>query len=457
MKEILASPRCCAKIRPQAARGNMTAPPSKSVSHRMLICAALAEGTSTLSGLSFSEDILATIDTMSALGARFERVGAVLGDGVTPDPHGGETVRVYGCGGRLTAPDQPTLAPLFCRESGSTLRFLVPLCLLSPSARMLQGSTRLFSRPLTVYEHLFSERWGEREVREDDPPRGGTLQLRRGNTLGGGEYQLSGDISSQFITGLLFALPLCEQDSRIVLTSRLESRPYIDLTIDALRSFGVRVDWESESILCIPGKQSYHPYDGRVEGDASNAAFFGALNFFGGEVVLNGLKPDSLQGDRVFDALFREIGAPRGERDSALPRIDLADCPDLAPILFAVAAEHGGAIFTHTDRLRIKECDRIAAMQEELAKFGAVIEAEDGREGSPGATCGGMVRVLPTKLHPPISPLNGPNDHRVVMSLCVLATKYGGEVQGAGAVRKSMPSFFDVLMSLGADVTLEVE
>lgn len=424
------SPDARVCITPTRPAGTLAAPPSKSVSHRMLICAALADGQSVLSGLSFSEDIAATMEVLGALGARFERMAA---DGT------GETIRVTGCGGRIA----PHRMPLLCRESGSTLRFVIPLCLLSPKGCTLRGSARLFSRPLTVYERLFSARWGERCVDEAQPASGGALEILAGDVLGGGNYQLPGDISSQFVSGLLFALPLCEADSRIELVGAIESRSYIDLTLDALRCFGVAAAWEGERVLRIKGRQVYRPFDGRVEGDASNAAFFEALNCFGGEVTVKGIRPDSLQGDRVYGALLSRLM----HRDGTLPIIDLADCPDLAPILFTVAAETGGAIFTHTDRLRLKECDRIAAMQDELAKFGALMQVQDGENG-------GTVRLLPSTLHSPTQPLDGHNDHRVVMSLSVLATKYGGTIHGAGAVRKSLPDFFDLICTLGARVEM---
>ncbi len=430
-------------IRPSVTSGRVTAPPSKSVSHRMLIGAALADGVSEWSGLSFSEDVAATMDVLADMGARFEVLARSEGT------DGGETVRVHGCGGRISSGG----APLFCRESGSTLRFILPLCLLSPQGRTLTGSARLFSRPLGVYERLFAARWGEQTVNEQDPVSGGMLRLTQGTPIEGGKYQLSGGVSSQFVSGLLFALPLCERDSELLMDAPPESRPYIDLTLQALRAYGVQARWQDAQTILVSGGQRYLPRDGRIEGDASNAAFFAALNFVGGAVTVDGLAADSLQGDRVFGALFDRLAAARGDGEE--PRIDLADCPDLAPILFTLAAEHGGALFTHTDRLRLKECDRIAAMQQELAKFGARIEAFDSDSSSTAATCGGMVRVLPTRLHAPTEPLDGHNDHRVVMSLAVLATKYGGVIRGAEAVRKSLPDFFDRLASLGADVSVE--
>jgi 3-phosphoshikimate 1-carboxyvinyltransferase len=401
----------------------------------MLICAALAAGESTLRGVSLSQDVCATIDALSALGAQ-----VIIRD-TSP---AGATVCVRGIGGR----PRPCGEPLCCRESGSTLRFVIPLCLLSEQGYLLRGSARLFRRPLAAYRTLFSSRWGEQVVDESCSAEGGSLEILGGDVLLGGEYQLEGDVSSQFISGLLFALPLCEKDSRIVLNSIPESRPYIDLTLDALRRFGVRAWWDGAQTLCVPGGQAYRPHDGAVEGDASGAAFFGALNAFGGEVLVTGLSPDSLQGDRVYAVHIATLMA-HGQDGGEMPCIDLADCPDLAPILFTVAAEHGGATFTHTERLRTKECDRIAAMQQELAKFGARLTAEDAADSVAAAAVGGIVRVLPSELHAPCEPLDGHNDHRVVMSLAVIATKYGGVIRGSQAVAKSMPDFFDRMRALG--------
>ena len=424
-------------IQPRLLRGSLSIIPSKSQAHRMLICAALAQGESMLRGLAFSEDILATMRVMTALGARFE----IIGD--TDDT--GATVRVYGCGGVIS--DQGH--ELFCNESGSTLRFAIPLCLLTSSASVLRGSARLLSRPLQAYQTLFQTRMGTSAVTDGQS---GIMKIKGGTCLSGGEYQLPGDVSSQFVSGLLFALPLCRgADSTIKLTSLPQSKPYIDMTLDALHRFGVRAMWTSDTELFVPSGQQYCPYDGFVEGDASNAAFFEALNLLGGRVTLVGLNPDSLQGDRVYAELFEQLVKSRTAGED-LPKIDLADCPDLAPILFAMAAETGGAVFTHTDRLRTKECDRIAAMQMELAKFGARIEAIDGYKSTEAAACGGIVRVLPTELHAPTEGLYGHNDHRVVMSLAVLSTKYGATIRGADAVRKSFPDFFVRLVALGADI-----
>ena len=394
-------------IRPGTARGTVAAPPSKSMAHRLLICAALADGESTVRGVDRSEDILATADCLAALGASLSWEG--------------DAVRLRGCDPRQAGP-----AVLRCRESGSTLRFMIPLCLLSGNPMRLEGSETLLSRPLSVYEDLCREQG---------------LALRRENAgllaegcLAPGEYTVPGGISSQFITGLLFALPLLPADSRIQLIPPVESRSYLSLTLQALHDAGVDVSWADENTLFIPGGAAYRPLDTEVEGDYSNAAFFEALNCAGGNVTVTGLRPDSLQGDRVYREFFPRLSAENAE-------LDLADCPDLAPVLFAAAALGRGASFTGTRRLRFKESDRGAAMAQELAKFGVQLISEENRITVPAAP-----------LRAPSEPLDSHNDHRIAMALSLLCTRTGGEIRGAEAVRKSFPDYWDRLRSLGIDV-----
>ena len=403
------------KISPSHLCGSVTAPPSKSISHRALICAALAEGESMISNLAFSQDILATVDALTALGAIIEKTDE-------------STLKVTGFGGK----PQP-LGILGCRESGSTLRFMIPICLLSGDEFKLSGTPKLLSRPLGIYADLFGARFQGSD--------GSSITLSAGKEIEPGEYRVAGNVSSQFITGLLFALPLCSGDSKLVIEGDFESASYVDLTLASLSEFGIKID-RMDNIFLIAGNQKYKPTDTRIEGDASNAAFFEALNLLDGEVAVDGLKPDSLQGDMAFKKHFEAL-----KGGSSAP-IDLSDCPDLAPILFSAAAISGGGVFTHTDRLRLKESDRISAMEEELSKFGGALEVYDGLDG-------GTVRVLPRSLHAPSAPLSSHNDHRIAMSMAVLACKYGGEIVGAEAVRKSLPDFFDLLSSLGARIITE--
>ena len=395
-------------IRPGKAVGTVAAPPSKSMAHRLLICAGLASGTSRITGIDYNEDILATLDCLRALGA----VCTVEND----------TVTVVGADVRNAAPSQT----LHCRESGSTLRFFIPLALLCGRSVTFSGTEKLLSRPLGVYEQLCRER-GYLFAH-----RGSGLQVH--GPLTGGKFLLPGDVSSQFITGLLFALPLTGQESDIVITTPLESRSYIDLTLQALEAFGVKALWLDSQTIHIPGNQQYTARDMAVEGDYSGAAFYGVLNAFGGEVDIRGLLPDSLQGDKVYETCIRQLCTCHA-------RIDLSNCPDLGPALFAVAAAKYGGRFTGTRRLKLKESDRAEAMAKELSAFGTKVTVEEN-----------AVSVEPVAFHAPERVLDGHNDHRIVMSLAVLLTLTGGEIEGAQAVRKSFPDFFQKLKQLGIEV-----
>lgn len=414
------------QINPGTARGRVTAPPSKSMAHRMMICAGLAAGTSVLQGISDSQDMQATLDCLAALGAQWQKDG--------------ETVTITGIGSARTAVHDDAGAAstqtgepvLRCRESGSTLRFFIPICLQTGRRAQLVGAPRLMERPLQVYAQLCRER--------------GLLFAQEGQALTvqgplpAGNYRLRGDISSQFISGLLFALPLCEGDSTVTILPPIESRPYIDMTLAALKTFGVRAAWQDVQTLYIPGGQQYHACDAQVEGDFSNAAFFGILDAIRPEnqVQIDGLPPaaDSLQADRVYPALLARLDTPA-------PCIDLTDCPDLGPILFAAAAAKHGGRFAGTKRLKIKESDRGAAMAAELCKCGvSVTVGEDEILVEPSAS--GLLA--------PTVPLSGHNDHRIVMSAAVLLTLTGGVIEGAEAVSKSFPDFFDKLQALGIEV-----
>ena len=396
------------RIRPGKAVGTVAAPPSKSMAHRLLICAGFARGTSRISGLDYNEDILATIDCLQALGASCR----VQGD----------TVTVVGADPRQAAP----AGPLGCRESGSTLRFFVPPALMCGRQVSFTGTEKLLSRPLGVYRQLCEEK-GFAYIHD-----GKSLQVQ--GHLTGGVYRVPGDVSSQFISGLLFALPLAAGDSYIQITTPLESKSYIDLTLQAQAAFGVRAVWQDERTLFVPGGQHYRSRDMAVEGDYSGAAFYGAMNALGSEVTVLGLSETSLQGDKVYARHMESLV-------DGVPEIDLSDCPDLGPVLLAVAAAKNGALFTGTRRLKIKESDRAAAMARELAAFGTKVLVEDN-----------SVTVTPVAFHAPDRVLQGHNDHRIVMSLAVLLMLTGGEIQGAQAVRKSFPDFFEKLKQLGVEV-----
>jgi 3-phosphoshikimate 1-carboxyvinyltransferase len=231
----------------------------------------------------------------------------------------------------------------------------------------------------------------------------------------------------------LFALPLLDGDSIIDIIPPIESCSYINLTIRALREFGVEVKWQDERTLFIKGNQKYKAGEVTVEGDYSNGAFFEALNYLGDDVRTEGLREESIQGDKVYREFFAML-------DKGTPTLHLADCPDLGPVLFAMAAAKHGGVFTGTRRLRMKESDRGAAMAQELEKFGVSVRVEEN-----------TIVVYPAEFHPPQEILCGHNDHRIVMALAVLLTKTGGVIDGTEAVKKSMPDFFDKLKELGLD------
>ena len=384
--------------------GIIKAPPSKSMAHRLLICAGLANGVSRVTGIAPSEDVSATIDCLAALGAKI-----ALENGVA-------TVRG-------TDPRKMTDAFLPCRESGSTLRFFLPLCLLAGGTATLTGSEKLLSRPLSVYETLAKEKGFSLE-------KSGTA-VRVSGKLVPGDYVIRGDVSSQFVSGLLFALPLLDGDSVIRLLPPIESGSYIDMTLAALAAFGVKADRTDETTIKIPGGQTYSPRDVTVEGDWSNAAPFLSLG-----VPVTGLSPDSLQGDR-------RVAGQLAELDRGFAEIDLSDCPDLAPVLFAHAALRHGGRFSGTRRLAIKESDRGRAMKTELAKCGVAVEVSENE-----ITVGAGAKK-------PTEPLAGHNDHRIVMAAAVLLSRLGGTVEGIEAVAKSYPDFFSQLQSVNIKVEIE--
>lgn len=444
-----------AVIEPSTLSGIAKAPPSKSMAHRLLIAASLADSSgpktgssgpdagsdtiSTVRNLALSEDILATCDCLRALGAEIELMPDSLVGSRDTAVSEVLTARIRGISTDTTTSNAGP-GVLHCRESGSTLRFMIPVCAALGGEYILTGSERLLSRPLTVYEDIFSNQGIEfnndgTAVRIDT----GTGKLRSG------EYTVDGSISSQFITGLLFALPLLEGNSTLHITPPVESRPYIDMTLEALGTFGVNAVWTDYCTLAIPGGQRYSPREVTVEGDWSNAAFLIALGDYADRdsgLEVTGLREDSLQGDKVIRPLLEQLRKGPAE-------IDISDCPDLGPVLMAYAALHHGAVLTGTRRLSIKESDRGEAMKEELARFGVTLTTGPDRIEVPGTCTEDAALPLCT----PDEELNGHNDHRIVMALSLLCLKTGGTIDGAEAVRKSYPDYFARISELGAVAT----
>lgn len=391
-------------IEKSTASGRVKAPPSKSMAHRYLICGGMSQH-SEISGISFSNDIKATISGLQSLGAEVEICGDI--------------VKIGG----IDFSKKPKSTVIDCNESGSTLRFLIPLCLLFGTDITLRGSERLFQRSLYVYEQICLAQGLKFKMSNDSVTVAGRLS--------NGIYKVQGDISSQFISGLMFALSQLEADSRIEIIGNIESASYLALTVKALGKFGVRISREDERTIFVKGNQKCKNRVISVEGDYSNAAFLDAFNLFGGNVAVRGLSKNTAQGDSVYKENFSAL-------QSGSPIIDLTDCPDLAPILMAVAASHNGAVFTGTKRLKIKESDRGQAMKEELRKFGCYTEIQENR-----------IIVEKTVLKTPDDVLYGHNDHRIVMALAVLASITGGTISGAEAVSKSFPDFFEKISELG--------
>ncbi len=387
-------------------KGSVVAPPSKSMAHRHLICAALSCGTSVIHNVSLSKDIEATIGGLRALGAEITVSG--------------NDVRVRGIEKINPSPE------IYCNESGSTLRFLLPLCLLGEGKSILLGSERLMERPQTVYEEICSSQG----IGFSKTP----YSINLCGKLKSGRYSVKGNISSQFISGLLFALPKLMAESVVTVTTPLESLPYIEMTLQALKTFGVDIEFKNNTFV-IPENCEFKPCEITVEGDYSNAAFFDAMNILGGEVEVTGLEIESLQGDKIYKKYFSEL-------EKGTPTLDISQCPDLGPVLIAVAAAKNGALFTGTKRLKIKESDRGVAMAEELKKFGIELEIGDN-----------FIKV-PKGIKAPEVPLFGHNDHRIVMSLAVLCTLTGGVINGAEAVAKSYPDFFSTLGLLGIEANI---
>ncbi len=404
--------------------GAVRLPPSKSMGHRLAIGAALgalclgrgAGGESLIQNLGHSRDIKATLGCLSALGARFDETEAGL------------------CVSAGTP--APADTPLFCDESGSTLRFLLPVAAAMGGGRLFTGRGRLLKRPMDVYARLFAQKGVAFEQGADG--------VRTGGPLPAGEYALPGDVSSQFVSGLLFALPLAgDGDSRIILESRLESRAYVDLTLQALAVFGVSAAWQNERTLAVPGGQRYAPARCAVEGDWSASAFFLAAGALGRPVRCQGLRRDTQQGDAAVLGILRQMGAQPYWRDEALcvtpgklraVTVDAREIPDLIPPLAALCCFcEGESRIVNAGRLRLKESDRLHALTLELTKLGA-----DITEGPDSLTITGRPELDGGSA-------NAHGDHRIAMALAVAAIGCTGPVRLSGwqSTDKSYPGFWE--------------
>ena len=402
------------RIEPRRLAGAVTPPPSKSMAHRLIIAAALGSGVSTVRNVAMSQDIQATLRCITALGGQWEQPSEDL-------------LTIHGFGGK--SPASGELPLLDCGESGSTLRFFIPIALAAAGGGVFTGRGRLMERPQKPYFDLFDERGIFHEQTD------GVLTVR--GRLVPGEYRLPGNVSSQFFTGLLFALPLLDGDSSIVSTTALESSDYISMTLEAMARAGAAPEMGAgrQSYRVTPA--DYRPVDAAVEADWSQAGFWYAAKALGSPVELQGLDPDSTQGDRIVAAHYERLTQP-GDAD-----IDVSGCPDLLPPMAVMASiRQGTTRFVNAARLRIKESDRLKTTAALLNALGG--QAEEGPDSltvrGVSAFTGGTV--------------DGANDHRIVMAAAIAATRSAGPVTilGAQAVRKSYPDFFEVYQRLGGAV-----
>ena len=423
------------KIRPGKLNGTIEIPPSKSYSHRAVIAAALAENgkKSKIDNLKFSVDITTTTDIMENWGAEIERFESAL--------------EIIGNGGKVAPRDKYVQ----CNESGSTIRFLIPVGITSENELVFDGKGKLVDRPLDSYYRIFDKQGLKYETTD------GKLPLTVNGKLKPGNYEIDGNISSQFITGLLYALPLLEGDSKLIINKNLESKGYVDLTLEILKLAGIEIVNNDYKSFDIRGNQTYKPFDYTVEGDYSQVAFWIVAGIISAnrdnEVKCLHVNKNSLQGDREIIEIVTRMGAkleifhdyvivkPSKTKGTI---IDISQCPDIGPVLTVLAAlSEGETRIINGERLRIKESDRITSIKTELNKLGGNVSEEgdsliiQGIEGFRGGVT-----------------VNAWNDHRIAMSLAIASTRCEKEIilEEAESVRKSYPHFWDDFVKMGGEI-----
>ncbi len=414
-------------INPGKLSGEVKIPTSKSACHRAVICAGLSKGISNISNVVFSQDVEATCEAMKNLGASIKK--------------GSDSIKIEGL-------EELKLkhSNINCLESGSTLRFLIPIGATTGEKLTFEGKGKLVERPLKCYYNIFDEQ----KLKYNNVD--GKLPLTIEGKLKPGEYKIRGDVSSQFISGLMFSLPLLNGDSKIIVTTELESKPYVDLTMDMLKKYSIQIENKNYKEFIIKGNQIYKPSDYEVEGDFSQAAFWLAAGLLGNDIVCDGLDINSLQGDKAILNIIENMGGKisiEGNKVKAIPSktqgtiIDASQCPDLVPVLTSLAAvSEGTTEIVNAARLRIKESDRLKAISMELNRLGADIEEKEdgliirGKESLKG----GEVQSW--------------NDHRIAMALAVASIKCKEPViiKDASCVKKSYPNFWKHFRALGGHI-----
>lgn len=391
------------KIKKSRYQGTVKAPTSKSYTHRYILAAALSGENCYIRDVEMSDDIFATLSAIKALGVTYKLENNDI----------------------ILLKNENIETNIDCNESGSTLRFIIPILLARGLSIKINAKPRLIERGIDIYEEIFPE--AKIKKNYDNIILSGKITPKT--------YYLKANISSQYLTGLLFALPLLDGDSKIVLTTHLESKNYIDITLDVLAKAGIKIDKIDDGYYVF-GNQKYQKIDEIVEADASNASFLASLSYLGNKedkVYISNLNENSLQGDMVFQTFLKEL-------DDGYQEIDIANCIDLAPVLFVFSSLKHGAHFTNTRRLSIKESNRSKAVAEELIKIGVDIIVYEND-----------VYINKSNLKSPKDAFNSHNDHRLVMALSLISTLFDITINDAQAINKSYPSFFNTLQLLGAE------
>ena len=403
--------------------GEVTPPPSKSILHRYIIASSLAKGISKIENISYSDDIIATIEAMEKLGAKIEKKDNYL------LIDGSKTF------------DKKYLnnnAEIDCNESGSTLRFLFPLSIVKKNKISFKGKGKLFKRPLNSYFENFDKyKIKYSYINENEILLDGELKS--------GEYEIDGNISSQFITGLLFSLPLLNENSKIIIKGKLESSSYIDITLDCLNKCGINIIKNSYKEFIIKGNQKYKSGNYQVEADYSQIAFFLVANSIGSNIKINGLNSNSLQGDKkIVDFIYKIDNWNKKEKLI----LDGSETPDIIPILSLKACISKKEIeIVNIARLRIKESDRLRAIVKELSKLGFdLLEKEDSILINS--------RKDFNKINNSLVYLSSHSDHRIAMTIAIALTCYNREIilDNLDCVKKSYPNFWEVFLSLGGKI-----
>lgn len=401
------------KITPNKLKGDVKIPPSKSMAHRAIICASLSKGISIISNIDFSDDMIATINAMRTLGTKIEiNENTLTIDGTNTFSKKGGTID--------------------CNESGSTLRFLVPISIAKHNKINFVGQGNLGKRPITTFYEIFDKQNIDYNYKEN------VLDLNIDGELKSDTFLIKGNISSQFISGLMFALPLLNGDSTIKITTNLESKSYLDLTLSMLETFGISIINNNYEEFIIKGNQSYKACNYTVEGDYSQAGFFYSANFIGNDINLLGLNENSLQGDKECIDIINSFN--ENIDNGKTVTVDATNCPDIIPVITVCASlRNGETNIINAGRLRIKECDRLQAITSELNKIGAnITEFEDSLKvvGVQGFT-GGHVKSF--------------DDHRIAMSLAIASTRCTDDlfIENPSCVKKSYPSFWEDFKMLG--------